>query len=525
MRSTILAALVFAPQLILAQFPIAKVLEHPGNPLVGRTVAADVSADGRVVVHAIAELGGTLTVLNDTAGVEWSKRFVPASVDRSFSSFQVKWMPNDDILLAGYVHQLQFDRQVGLVRLNDQGDTLWTRRFRINGNEQNTTSCVIITSEGGIALLTFAHPETPTLIKLDGSGEVAWARSFPETIPYGGADIDLTECANGDLLVRSDTNIVRVDQQGELMYIQQYAIPGRIWLTPEVYFPRICALADGGFVFQSIVDHYPSLIRCDANGNIIWAKKYEHGDFYKPWFTSMHELENGDILVFPTSGWNRTVALRVDANGIPQQRYGVQEDIKLWPGSSATWVQPYVGTANGRSYFLGGVQQVYSGGFTPSASTLMILDDALAPPCVAVQTTFTATDIVGIPPPAALSTVEEATVESSPFPVAHVPFYLPTSDACSLLLSAGPSPKADPLSLYPTVLLAGQHMNINGRLPEGAYGWRIVDLAGRTVHQEVLNGAMEGPFMIPMDLRTGVYLLRVEDRDRQQLASARFTLM
>ncbi len=506
---------------LVGQTPYAKVIQHPGNPLYGRTHEADVANDGRIVTLGRTELGMALAVYSDSATLLWSERFSPASVNMTFNPLQVRWMANGDILVTGYVQLLPSGRNIGLMRLDPSGVVLWSKMFRISGDMYTDgLSRALPLANDEIAVLSFTYTRL-TLSRFDSQGQFLWSKSYPQ-LPFDHHTlVDLQEFPNGDLFIRDVMSVLRIDNSGTVIYSYNYDIPGTVIQTPQVYFPRATLLSDGGFILQSLVDYYPSLIRCDSAGTIQWAKTYDHGDYYQPWFTRMVELPDSTILAFPTSGWNTTIGLHIDPSGGPLARLGVEGNFRLWPGSSSYWPQPYIGVWNGYYHFLGTIQQVVNGGFTPELTALFRLDDDLLTPCASLVDNFLAADIDSLPTPYPTAFTQIETCDVWAFAYDLDSTFYSTTDACPLILSLKEEEDPGSLSVFPTVITAGETVAISIDAALTATRWLVMDMSGRMVDQGTLASAMGGPITLSSTCSRGLYSLVVMNGRNTVIGRAR----
>ncbi len=524
MRNNFAVMLCLVGSTLWGQTPYAKIIQHPGNPLYGRTHEADVAANGRIVTLGLTELGMAVAVYNDSTTLLWSKRFAPASVNMTFNPLQVRWMNNDEILITGFVQLLPFGRNIGMLRLSSSGEVLWTRMFRISENLLfDGLSRALPLANDEIAVLSFTSTRL-TLTRFDAQGEFLWSKSYPQ-LPHDNTRlVDLLEFPNGDLFIRDEMSVLRLDSAGEVIYSLNYEIPGTVTQSPQVYFPRAALLSDGGFMLQSIVDYYPSLIRCDSTGAIQWAKTYDFGDFYQPWFTRMVELADSTILAFPTSGWNTTIGLHIDPSGDPLSRIGMEANLRLWPGSSAYWPQPFIGEWNGSYHFLGTIQQVVNGGYTPERTVLLRLDDDLLTPCASLVDNFTATDIDSLPTPFSTDSTLIETCEVWTFAYDLESTFYSTTDACPLIVSLPELQHVNMLSVDPTVATAGEPVTIRIDADLGSTRWILIDMSGRSVTNGTLADAKGGVIITSASCVPGIYSLVVMNRYDIVIGRARILL-
>lgn len=507
-----------------AQVPYTKIIQHPGIPLYATVYSTAVSPDGRIAVLGAAQLGQTISVYNDSAVFLWGKRLAPASVTESFIPLQVQWMPNGDILLTGTIQSVLLGGNIGMMRLDASGNVQWTQKFQISSGGWTSfgDARALVLASGELAVLSSFNTSL-VLSKFDANGIHLWSQTFPDLYVDFSYQYGIVEQTNGDILIRDGSRVIRSDPSGNVLFGHAYEFTGEVDLTPQVYLPQACPLSDGGFILQSIVDYYPALIRFDSLGAIVWAKKYDYADFYQPWFQSINELPGGDILAFPTSYWNRTIGLRVGPAGDPISISGVGEGFRLWPGDASNWSIPFAGAWDSLYHFVGSVEQLVNGGFTPPQTLLMRVTEDLVPTCVSVLGTFTSVDIVGNPPPTDISATQTVTCAQSSF--AHdlqdIPYS--TEDACPLIIGTLDRASLDEPTVFPTQVEAGGavHIRTAGSLIRA--NWSLIGLNGNEVATGMLS-ADDGVVVIPVSATPGIHVLRFLGLNGEPLVSARILI-
>lgn len=177
------------------------------------------------------------------------------------------------------------DRDVYLVKLNDAGDSVWTKRYGSPDIWEEGWD-IAATHDGGYIVAGFIGLENVStdiyLLKLDGLGNLEWERT------YGGPDVEeanaVKQTPDGGYVVvgrtesygagLSDSYIIRTDEVGDTLWTKTYG-----GVFHEVG-RDVVVLADSGFaVASSNTSDGPGataveLRQLDENGASIWDRRY-----------------------------------------------------------------------------------------------------------------------------------------------------------------------------------------------------------------------------------------------------------
>ncbi len=168
---------------------------------------------------------------------------------------------------------------VWLIRVNQNGDTLWTKTY--GGTEDDRGSCIQVTSDSGYIIVggtgSYGVGGDVWLIRTDNNGDTLWTKT------YGGIKSDEGRCVqvtsdDGYIIAgstesygagQSDFWLIRTDKNGDTLWTRTY---GNTY-DDEGYFVQ--ETPDSGFIITGNVMHNACLIRTDKNGNTLWTKVYE----------------------------------------------------------------------------------------------------------------------------------------------------------------------------------------------------------------------------------------------------------
>ncbi|MBU0690396.1 hypothetical protein KKC97_02280 [bacterium] len=146
---------------------------------------------------------------------------------------------NSELLLAGYTSSTGAGGgDAYVIRMNIEGDTIWTRTFGTDSLESAWD--IIVTPEGNY------HAASPwSAVCFDDSGDTLWTRAF--TCPAW--------MERSDMVIASDGNYVRVGSNQMAAVIAKYDSCGQeLWLSlfdagePYDCFFGMIATSDSGFL-------------------------------------------------------------------------------------------------------------------------------------------------------------------------------------------------------------------------------------------------------------------------------------
>ncbi len=76
---------------------------------------------------------------------------------------------------VGYLTGQGFVSDIYVVRLDDNGDTLWTRQYGTTAIEEGTC---IQEADNGNFVISFRAADSSGIFKIDGSGNLIWWKSY-----------------------------------------------------------------------------------------------------------------------------------------------------------------------------------------------------------------------------------------------------------------------------------------------------------------------------------------------------------
>ena len=228
-------------------------------------------------------------------------------------------------IIAGYSTNFP-NGDIWIVRADQDGDTVWTRNY--GGVRWQQANYVTEISGGGFMVTGFTDvavgDDDLYIIRLDSNGDSLWSRRFGA---FGADDNGqkIIELSDGNFLAvgqgrnagTTDLYMVKVDSLGNLIWSKHYGGSG------SEYAYGVVELADGGFMMTGSTTTSTQggsdlwLLRTNSNGDTLWTRKFDYHD----------GLDRGDMIVQADNGdfviggrtWNGTYAqllgLRVDSLG------------------------------------------------------------------------------------------------------------------------------------------------------------------------------------------------------------------
>ncbi len=336
----------------------------------------------------------------------WTRVFGTSGFDYAFS---VRQTLDNGFALCGAANSSSSGSSGYLIRLNSDGDTLWTRIYE--GNPTLSTNNVLQTPDRGFVLsgrvLSATDSGDAHLMKTDSLGIVQWEHiyggidregfnSFVRTSDNGFACVGYTKSYGSG---SSDVYLVKTDTMGDTLWIRTFGDT----LDQSGY--EIEQPEEGGFIISGVTGLFGSgsvldilLIKTDDNGNLQWMRTYGGSEDERP--NAVHNTPDGGYLIsgetssFGAGGydfylirtdrsgdtlWTRTfgfsgddfardMVLTVDGGCMVIGTYwpvsGNPGDMLLWKADSlgnSQWFTRYGGSA---SYETGyGMCKVTSGGY------------------------------------------------------------------------------------------------------------------------------------------------------------------
>ncbi|MGD9493843.1 MAG: T9SS type A sorting domain-containing protein [Bacteroidales bacterium] len=196
-------------------------------------------------------------------------------------------------------------RDIYVVRTNEYGDTIWKKTCGGNGDDQAT--CIIETNDGGYAITgitsSFGAGSTDVyLIKINQNGDTIWTKT------YGGSGAEsgycLLQTPTNDYIISGFTEsyspvtssiyIIKTDSNGDTLWAKTY------YKQDVNTGYAIIQTVDNNYLVgitlsNTVSTHDYMIAKIDSLGDTLWTKVYDKGA--NDWFSSVVELDGGDFVV------------------------------------------------------------------------------------------------------------------------------------------------------------------------------------------------------------------------------------
>jgi len=266
-----------------------------GNPYSDAFYSVKRSNTGGIIAtgfsnRANASSPSMLVVITDASG----KAIKTKTYGSTAYSQGLNVLPINDTgyLVAGYIQKTSTtDRDIYLVKINNAGDTLWTKSYgskSTNPNDSvNDAAYGVIKSPDGGYFLTGSlngynnYDGRIFLMKVSSTGKELWTKTFNLGI---GFSITLTKdngvAISGSLQEGSSQDIflLKTDTTGKLLWTKTFGGSG------FEYGTNMIETSDGGFAISGITDSQGYgmqdvyLIRTNSSGATSWEKTYGGAD-------------------------------------------------------------------------------------------------------------------------------------------------------------------------------------------------------------------------------------------------------
>jgi hypothetical protein len=274
-------------------------------------------------------------------------------------------LPSSDggYIIVGDVNWSQY-RDIYVVKTDQWGDTLWTRQYVRNWSENART--ILETSDGfimaGYAVTTLGPARTDVyLVKINSQGDTMWTNTIGG--PRSESAFDMEATSDGGFIIggQAEDNtgqmyyyLVKTNSMGDSLWAHKYGISNE----ERAYGKAVKQTWDGGFIITGYVDDYTIgpgtgyiyLVKTDNMGGVEWTESYDWPDFELAY--DLEEISDGYVLVGRTSslgaGGSDAYMMKINGPGAP------------------LWIKTYGDSSTENAY---SVEKTSDGGFIISGTT------------------------------------------------------------------------------------------------------------------------------------------------------------
>jgi outer membrane protein assembly factor BamB len=257
----------------------------------------------------------------------WRKDIYANGAGKAYGITQIE---NEDIFICGLTYRNEdvTGEDVILMKLNPAGDTIWTKTY--GGLDDDIGRSIINTQDGNLLICGSTLSLSPFfsqhvyLIKLNYNGDTLWTRTIQEL--QGAYPFHVMQTKNGEYLVTgraSDSSskpalfLLKLNEDGTVRWIKTKGNGIEQWGMSSIEDANgnlvVCGKITTGSLSQIL------LLKTDDQGNVIWEKEY--GEVYLTEQGNAIELnEDGSYIITggseeQHSGQNGIVLLKVDQSG------------------------------------------------------------------------------------------------------------------------------------------------------------------------------------------------------------------
>jgi len=196
-------------------------------------------------------------------------------------AYDIEETPDSGFVLVGKTGQYMMDYNAYLVRLDSNGDTLWTRVY--GGPDHQEGFDVELTNDGGYVITgqTGTCPDYDVyLIKVNAAGDSLWGHTYGYSLIDIGYSVKKT--VDGGYIIAGCTEyttsgtleayFIKTDSAGDTIWTRKYGGP----LVNEAY--SIYETISGDYISTGYygnareTDVY--ILKLDINGDTLWTRRY-----------------------------------------------------------------------------------------------------------------------------------------------------------------------------------------------------------------------------------------------------------
>jgi hypothetical protein len=292
----------------------------------------------------------------------WTRTFGGTSSDYAYS---VQQTADGGYIIAGVTVSSDTDRiDIYVLKTDNDGDTSWTRTY--GGNERDNGYSVQQTADSGYIIAGHTRSFGAGgydfyLLKINKNGDTLWTRT------YGGSGADhafsVQQTIDGGYIIAGTTSsfgagswdvyLVKTDNIGDTIWTRTYGGSGQ----DHAY--SIQHTSDGGYIVTGTTSSYGDgrgaiyLLRIDANGDTLWTRTYGGSEIDESY--SVRQTSDGGYIIagvtssYGAGSWDNYL-VRTDNNG------------------DTLWTRTYGSSKSDKGYLVS-VQQTTDGGFIIAGST------------------------------------------------------------------------------------------------------------------------------------------------------------
>ena len=302
-----------------------------------------------------------LLKINQQGDTLWSKHY---GGSRDESGQEIKPTSDGGFIVAGRYDEAYNTTSFYLLKIDTQGDTLWTRKYGLGTGYRAFARAVEQTDDGGYMIAGYVAEyisdyEDVYMVKTDSLGMMEWSSLYN----WSNYDIayDMQEIADGYVLVglthyqgegRWNVFLYKTNSSGDSLWLKTYgdSLDDRGYAVKQT--------TDNGFIIAAWTsswgagsfDYY--LIKTDSDGDTLWTRLFG-GNSHEYAYDVIQTQDGGYAIAgasfSQSAGWGDYYLVKTDGNGylpiLSQQHIPVIEDFQLYqnypnpfnPATAISW--------------------------------------------------------------------------------------------------------------------------------------------------------------------------------------------
>jgi hypothetical protein len=309
-------------------------------------------AGGLFIVGTTNSYGAGMTDIyvlriNDQGDTLWTRTLGGVSNDYGNSLVATE---DGGCVLAGSVDYNTATSSCFIAKLNSVGDTLWTRRY--GGSGYDGANSIVATPDLGYAVAGFSVVggiRNSYLLKLNAMGDTLWTKTYDASIVNSANDV--THVSDGGYLMVGDIDnggapnyaihLIKTDSAGVQQWERTFDWSGS---SADFAYAAI-QTADGGFAvcgrsgIQNVGGDF-FLLKTNASGDSIWARIYVSSRTATEWALDVLQLVDASYLLVGSVSSSSTTLKTIFRTG-PETPYHVTaKAAALGTSIVLNWVAP-----------------------------------------------------------------------------------------------------------------------------------------------------------------------------------------
>lgn len=254
---------------------------------------------GKTTLNSDIYISIYLLKLNANGDTIWT-RFIRGGND--YVVYDLKETADSAFVLAGEALDDNGGSDLGLFKIGATGNLLWARKFipddvSFGGDFQQTLDDGFILAGGTNSFLGL-NPTRMLLIKTNSVGDTIWTRQFgPENAPFGSSASAVCQISNGSYIITGGDYIVGADSTGDLVWQKEFlSSSGGTNLIAVQQINDGNLLIAGSLLNLSAATSFIHLIKTNINGDTLWTRCFGPAGYLTK-ARAFHQTNDGGFII------------------------------------------------------------------------------------------------------------------------------------------------------------------------------------------------------------------------------------